>query len=53
MILLETLAETRPDATAPLALVLRRLLAERTSQLRSQSLTLVGMTLDPRWPARW
>ena len=29
-VLLETLAETRPDATAPLALVLRRLLAERT-----------------------
>jgi uncharacterized protein (DUF58 family) len=45
-VLLETLAETRPDATAPLAMVLRRLLAERTSQLRSQSLTLVGMTLD-------
>ncbi len=45
-ILLETLAETRPDATAPLAMVMRRLLAERTSQLRSQSLTLVGMTLD-------
>ena len=45
-VLLETLAETSPDATAPLAMVLRRLLAERTSQLRSQSLTLVGMTLD-------
>ena len=44
----ETLAETSPDATAPLALVLRRLLSERPSPLRSQSLTLVGMTLDPQ-----
>jgi uncharacterized protein (DUF58 family) len=44
--LLETLAEARADATAPLALVLRRLLTGRLSPLRSQSLTLVGMTLD-------
>lgn len=44
--LLETLAETRANATAPLALALRRLLTERFSPLRSQSLTLVGMTLD-------
>lgn len=44
--LLETLAETQSNASAPLALVLRRLLAERNSPLRSQSLTLVGMTLD-------
>jgi uncharacterized protein (DUF58 family) len=44
--LLEALAETRPDAMAPLALVLRRLLADRLMPLRSQSLTLVGMTLD-------
>ncbi len=44
--MLETLAETKADATAPLALVLRRLLSDRLSPLRSQTLTLVGMTLD-------
>ncbi len=44
--LLETLAETRADAAAPLALVMRRLLSDRLTPLRSQSLTLVGMTLD-------
>jgi uncharacterized protein (DUF58 family) len=44
--LLETLAHAQADATAPLALVLRRLLTDRLSPLRSQSLTLVGMTLD-------
>ena len=44
--LLETLAETEANATAPLALVLRRLLSDRLSPLRSQSMTLVGMTLD-------
>jgi uncharacterized protein (DUF58 family) len=44
--LLETLAQTEANATAPLALVLRRLLTDRLSALRSQSLTLVGMTLD-------
>ena len=44
--LLETLAETEANATAPLALVLRRLLTDRLSPLRSQTLTLVGMTLD-------
>ncbi len=44
--LLEALAETDASATAPLALVLRRLLADRLSPLRSQTLTLVGMTLD-------
>ena len=46
--LLETLAEVQPDATAPLALMLRRLLTDRMSPLRSQTLTLVGMTLDPQ-----
>lgn len=46
--LLETLAETQANAKAPLALALRRLLTERQSPLRSQSLTLVGMTLDAR-----
>jgi uncharacterized protein (DUF58 family) len=45
-VLLETLAETRPDATAPLALALRSLLADRLMPLRSQSVTLVSMTLD-------
>jgi uncharacterized protein (DUF58 family) len=45
-ILLETLAQTKADATAPLALVLRRLLSDRLAPLRSQTLTLVGMTLD-------
>ena len=44
--LLETLAQTEANATAPLALVLRRLLSDRLSPLRSQSLTLVGLTLD-------
>jgi len=44
--LLEELAQTDADATAPLALVLRRLLTDRLSPLRSQTLTLVGMTLD-------
>jgi hypothetical protein len=44
--LLETLAETEPDAIAPLALVLRRLLSDRVSPLRSQAITVVGMTLD-------
>ena len=44
--LLEALAQTDADATAPLALVLRRLLSDRLSPLRSQTLTLVGMTLD-------
>ena len=44
--LLETLAETEASATAPLAFVLRRLLTDRLSPLRSQTITLVGMTLD-------
>ena len=44
--LLETLAQTEASATAPLALVLRRLLSDRLSPLRSQTLTLVSMTLD-------
>jgi uncharacterized protein (DUF58 family) len=44
--LLEALAETDANAKAPLALVLRRLLTDRQSALRSQSLTLVSMTLD-------
>jgi uncharacterized protein (DUF58 family) len=44
--LLETLAQAQANATAPLALVLRSLLSDRLSPLRSQSLTLVGMTLD-------
>ena len=44
--LLETLAETQANARAPLALVLRSLLTDRLNPLRSQSLTLVGMTLD-------
>jgi len=44
--LLETLAQTDANATAPLALVLRRLISDRPSPLRSQTLTLVGMTLD-------
>jgi uncharacterized protein (DUF58 family) len=44
--LLETLAETEANAAAPLALVLRRLLTDRLAPLRSQSLTLVGMTMD-------
>ena len=44
--LLETLAQAEANATAPLALVLRRLLSERLSPLRAQSMTLVGMTLD-------
>lgn len=46
--LLETLAETRSDASTPLSLALRRLLADRSTPLRSQSLTLVGMTLDTK-----
>ncbi len=44
--LLEALAQTDANATAPLALVLRRLISDRPSPLRSQTLTLVGMTLD-------
>lgn len=44
--LLETLAETGPDAAAPLALVIRQLLADRMTPLRSQTLTLVGTALD-------
>jgi uncharacterized protein (DUF58 family) len=44
--MLETLAETRANASAPLGLVLRSLLVDRLSPLRSQTLTLVGMTLD-------
>ncbi len=44
--LLETLAQTEANAAAPLALAVRRLLTDRLSALRSQSLTLVGMTLD-------
>lgn len=44
--LLETLAETRADATAPLSQMLRRLLTDRLSPLRAQSLTVVGLTMD-------
>ncbi len=44
--LLETLAEARPNAMGSLALGLRGLLSDRMAPLRSQSLTLVGMTLD-------
>jgi uncharacterized protein (DUF58 family) len=45
-VLLETLAETRADATAPLSQVLRRLLSDRLSPLRAQTLTVVGLTMD-------
>jgi uncharacterized protein (DUF58 family) len=44
--LLEALAQTDANATAPLPLVLRRLISDRPTPLRSQTLTLVGMTLD-------
>jgi uncharacterized protein (DUF58 family) len=46
--LLETLSQVQANATAPLALMLRRLLTDRMSPLRCQTLTLVGMTLDPQ-----
>jgi hypothetical protein len=44
--MLETLAETRANASAPLGMVVRNLLVDRLSPLRSQTLTLVSMTLD-------
>jgi uncharacterized protein (DUF58 family) len=44
--LLETLAETKADAAVPLSQVLRRLLTDRLSPLRAQSLTVVGLTMD-------
>jgi uncharacterized protein (DUF58 family) len=47
-VLLETLAETRADATVPLAQALRRLLTDRLSPLRAQTLTVFGLTIDPQ-----
>ncbi|OFW61940.1 MAG: hypothetical protein A2133_06985 [Actinobacteria bacterium RBG_16_64_13] len=44
--LLQVLAETRPDAAAPLVSALRRLRKDGSYQLRAQSITLVGISLD-------
>lgn len=44
--LLEALAEARPDAAAPVTHALRRLRSESARLLRTQSLTVVSLSLD-------
>jgi uncharacterized protein (DUF58 family) len=45
-VLMQALAETRPNASAPLAAALRRLRTDRVRLLRDESVTIVSISLD-------